>query len=144
MKRTYIVIAVIAIIAIAVSIISFHHASSRLEAHRSAIPSTAHLKELIAQGVVRVNAPKFVSASKTYAANLKADGQAVPSSVALQQLVAKGLLRPADVSGFAGMDVTVSLVADYANPQDVLLRIRMQDGSQSVALADGSVQLVSR
>jgi len=67
-----------------------------------------------------------------------------PTTVALQDLLAKGLLTPADVSGFAGMDVTVSLTANEMHPTDILMRVRMQDGSQFVALTDGSVQELPR
>ena len=92
----------------------------------------------------RVNALKIMTAAQTYAHDLKAHGLAVPATVALQDLIAQGLLTTADVSGFAGMDVTVSLVHADRSPQEVLMRVRLQDGSQIVALEDGSVQQVPR
>jgi hypothetical protein len=64
--------------------------------------------------------------------------------VALQDLIAKGLLRQADVGGFAGMDVTISLTASDGYPQDILMRVRLRDGSQVIAWKDGSVHEISR
>jgi len=92
----------------------------------------------------RMNDAKIFAAAQAYAHDLQAHGQPVPTTVALQDLLAKGLLTPADVSGFAGMDVTVSLTANEMHPTDILMRVRMQDGSQFVALTDGSVQELPR
>jgi len=123
MKRTLTVMAVVAVVLIAASVTYFTFTRP-------------------APG--RVNAPKILAAAQTYAHDLRAHGQAVPATVALQDLLARGLLSPADVSGFGGMEVTVSLTANDRNPQDILIRVRMQDGGQIVALADGSVQEVPR
>ena len=123
MKRILTVIAVAAVVMIAASITYF---------------------TLTRPTAGRVDAPKIMAAAQTYAHDLQAHGQAVPATVALRDLIAKGLLRPEDASGFAGMEVTVSLTVSESNPQDVLMRVRMQDGSQLVAMADGSVQSVSR
>jgi hypothetical protein len=123
MKRILTVVAVIAAVMIAASFIYFAFTRP-------------------ARG--RVDAPKIFAAAHTYAHDLQAHGTAVPATVGLQDLVAKGLLSPSDVSGFAGMDVTVSLNVSETDPQSVLMRVRMQDGSQIVTLADGSVQGVSR
>ena len=123
MKRTFTVVAVVAVVMIAVTFTYFTFTRP-------------------APG--RGDAPKILAAAQTYAHDLQAHGQPVPETVALRDLIAKGLVSPADASGFAGMDVTVSLTASDRNPQDVLTRVRMQDGSQIVALADGSVQRASR
>ena len=92
----------------------------------------------------RVNDAKIFSAAQTYAHDLRAHGLPVPATVALQDLLAKGLLTPADAGDFVGMDVTVSLTASEQHPTDVLMRVRMKDGSQFVALTDGSVQELPR
>ncbi|MGD0744839.1 MAG: hypothetical protein ABSA45_06760 [Verrucomicrobiota bacterium] len=123
MKRILTVIAVVAVMMIAASIAYFAFTCS-------------------APG--RVDAPKILAAAQAYAHDLQARGSVVPASVALQDLVSKGLLNPADVSGFAGMEVTISLTASDRRPQDILMRVRMHDGSQMVALADGSVLEVPR
>ena len=85
-----------------------------------------------------------MAAAQAYAHDLQVRGLAVPATVDLRDLVAKGLVNSADVSGFDGMQVTVSLAASIGNFQDVVMRVRLQDGSQLVALADGSIQAVSR
>jgi hypothetical protein len=89
----------------------------------------------------RVNGLRILAAARFYARDLQAHGQVVPATAPLHDLIAKGLLRPEDVSGFSGPDVSVSLTAVASHPRDVLMRVRMQDGSQIVVLADGSVHL---
>jgi hypothetical protein len=87
----------------------------------------------------QVNAAKIMNAANAYAQGLKEQGKTVPAAVNLKELIAQGLLAPNDVSGFAGMDVTVSLVMDRSH-QDVLMRARLPDGQEIVAFTDGSVQ----
>jgi len=92
----------------------------------------------------QMNALKIFAAAQTYSHDLRAQGLPVPATVALQDLLAKGLLTPADVSGFAGLEVTVPSTANDMNPNAILMQVRTQDGSQIVALADGSVQELPR
>ena len=87
-----------------------------------------------------VDAPKIFTAAKRYAAGLTAQGVPIPESVSLEVLIDRGLLTEADVSGFAGLEVSVSLSANESQPQEVLVRARLPDGREIVALADGSVQ----
>ncbi|MBI2925656.1 MAG: hypothetical protein HYY24_08125 [Verrucomicrobia bacterium] len=92
----------------------------------------------------RVNAEKIIAAIQAYARDLKASGATVPASVSLQELIARGLLKADDVSGFRGLEVTVSLTADETRPQEILLRARLPDGHEVAVLADGSVQQLQR
>lgn len=87
-----------------------------------------------------VNAAKIVAAAKIYGAGLKARGAFVPKVVPLQVLIDQRLLKPSDVSGFAGMDVSVSLSADMNRPQEVLIEARLANGQTMVLLADGSIR----
>ena len=87
-----------------------------------------------------VDAPKIFAAAKSYAAGLTAQGARIPASVSLKVLIDRGLLTEADVRGFAGLEVSVSLSANESRPQEVLVRARLPDGREIVALADGSVQ----
>ena len=119
MKRILSIVAVVAVVMIVASIINSSFTPPR-------IPS-------------RVNALAILAAAQSYAVDLRLHGQVVPATVALHDLMAKGLLRPDDVSGFSGMDVSVSLTANASQPHDVLMRVRMQDGSQIVVWTDGSV-----
>jgi hypothetical protein len=48
------------------------------------------------------------------------------------------------VSAFDGMEVTVYLSVNDTAPNAILMRAQLTDGSQIVALADGSVQEVAR
>ena len=86
-----------------------------------------------------INAPRLLEAAKSYADGLKAQGLTVPATVTLHELISRGLLTESDVKGFAGMEVIVSLKADESHPTEVLVRARMADGHEVVALTDGSV-----
>ena len=87
-----------------------------------------------------VDGSKLLSAVKIYKDDLKRQGMEVPVSVSLKELIARGLLSEGDVSGFSGMEVSVNLSADESRPQDILVRARLPDGAEIVALGDGSVQ----
>ena len=89
-----------------------------------------------------VNGSKVLAAARTYQDDLKRQGSDVPTSVSLKEMIARGLLTETDVSGFSGMDVTVTLPVDEGRPQTVLVRSRLPDGDEIVVLADGSVQQV--
>jgi hypothetical protein len=88
----------------------------------------------------QVDAAKIVTAAWSYSGALRTQGRPVPASVTLEELIQLGFLKEADVSGFAGMQVSVNLHADPKRPQDVLLRARLQDGTELITLADGTVQ----
>ena len=87
-----------------------------------------------------VDGIKIVTATKAYADDLKARGLPLPAAVSLKELITRGFLAQADVSGFAGTEVTVSLASKETRPHDVLMRARLADGHEIVALGDGSVQ----
>ena len=123
MKRTLIVMAVLTLMVVAGSAVYFA-SLSRHPGH--------------------VNAAKLLTAAKTYADGLKGQGLPVPTLVSMKELISRGLLTEGDVRGFAGMEVTVSLTADGSRPQEVLVRARLPDGNEIVALADGSVQQVRK
>lgn len=88
----------------------------------------------------RVDAARLLVAARTYADDLKARNVPVPAAVSLDELLARKLVTEAEVSGFDGMEVTVSLTANASRPQEILIRARMADGHEVVTLADGSVQ----
>ncbi len=92
----------------------------------------------------QVDASKIVSAAWSYSGDLRSKGRPVPESVTLEELIKLGFLAEADVSGFAGMQVSVNLHADPNRPKDVLLRARLQDGTELITLADGTVQQAGR
>jgi hypothetical protein len=83
---------------------------------------------------------KVLAAANAYSISLKNQGLWVPASVTLQELGMRGFLQPSDVAGFEGMQVTISLRPDESQPQDALMRVRLPDGQEVVALGDGSVQ----
>jgi hypothetical protein len=96
-------------------------------------PQTGHL-----------DAKKITAAVQAYSSKMKSQNQTLPPSVSLQELITKGFLKHEDVSAFDGMEVTVYLAVDETTPQAVLMRARLSDGSQIVALADGSIQQVAK
>ena len=88
--------------------------------------------------------PKLVAAMQTYSHDQVSHGRPLPSSVTLQDLVGGGYVSTNEVRDLGGADVTFYPTVSDSDPQAVLVRVRMPDGSQTVGLADGSVQSVSR
>jgi hypothetical protein len=64
----------------------------------------------------------------------------MPSSVSIRDLVGSGYISAEEVRDFDGMDVTIYPMTSEAYPQSILIRVRMSDGVQIVAMADGSIQ----
>jgi Flp pilus assembly protein CpaB len=95
-----------------------------------------------AQSVVRFQ--ELVSAAQSYSRDHISRGQSIPPTVTLQDLVSGGYLQAKDVRAFDGLDVAFYPTAGGNNPQAVLVRLRMADGTRMVALADGSVQQLPR
>jgi len=89
----------------------------------------------------KVNAQKIFTAAQTYTRDLKRQGIKIPDLVNLKELIARGLLQPSDVAGFAGAEVTVSLIANPNEPNTVLMRALFPDGQEMLTMGDGSVQL---
>ena len=90
------------------------------------------------------DAPKLVAAAQAFSRDQAAHGRPVPASVSLHELTSGGYIATNDVRAFDGMDVTVSLAASDAYPQSVLIHVRMSDGTEIAAMADGSVQQLPR
>jgi len=88
--------------------------------------------------------PKLMAAMQTYSHDQVSHGRPLPSSVTLQDLVGGGYVSTNEVRDLGGADVTFYPTVSDSDPQAVLVRVRMPDGSQTVGLADGSVQSVSR
>ena len=88
--------------------------------------------------------PKLAAAMRSYSHDQVSHGRPLPSSVTVQDLVSGGYISAGEVRDLGGADVTFYPSASESDPQAVLVRVRMLDGSQTVALADGSIQSVSR
>jgi hypothetical protein len=88
--------------------------------------------------------PKLAAAMRSYSHDQISHGRPVPSSVTVQDLVSGGYISAGEVRDLGGADVTFYPTVSESDPQAVLVRVRMSDGSQIVALADGSVGSVSR
>jgi hypothetical protein len=86
------------------------------------------------------DAPKLMTAIHAFSHDLMARAQPLPATVDLRALVSGGYISASDVRAFDGMEVTISLKADEANPQEILMRVRLPDGSLTALMADGSVQ----
>ncbi len=115
--------------------------ASALVAVLLAVGAVLYLSDFSRSLPSKCDAPKVMAAVQTYKTQLKSKGVTLPDSVNLQTLIANGLLRSEDVSAFQGMNVTVTLNSPQAlGPQDVLMRARLPDGTELVALTDGSVQ----
>jgi hypothetical protein len=86
----------------------------------------------------KIDGPKIIAAAGAYTRDLVAHKQPIPRTVSLNELLTRGYLKPGDVAAFQG------LASDTSNPQYVLMRVRMPDGSDVLLLGDGSVQQVAR
>jgi hypothetical protein len=84
-------------------------------------------------------APELMSAVHAFSHDVTASGKPLPDTVSLHELVNGGYISAADVHAFDGMDVTISLKAGEADPQAILMRARVPDGSVTALMADGSV-----
>jgi hypothetical protein len=92
----------------------------------------------------KVNGIRIVAAAQAFTRALKNAGQPIPPSVQLDELVAHGFLKSEDAAAFHGLDASVLLTGPDLGAKTVLMRVRLQDGSFLVLLADGSVQPVAR
>lgn len=90
------------------------------------------------------NLPKIVLAAQSYSRDKVAHGQPLPAYVSLRDLVASRYVSTEDVREFGGMDVTVYPRTNDTDPQAILIRVRMPDGTQIVAMGDGSIQQLAR
>jgi hypothetical protein len=94
------------------------------------------------------DAPKLAAAVQAFARDRAGRGQPLPASISLRDLVSGGYIATNDVHAFDGMDVTISLAASLAaldaDPQSILIHVRMPDGTHIVLLGDGSIQQVSQ
>lgn len=90
------------------------------------------------------DAPKIAAAVQAFSRDKTARGQPLPASVSLHELVSGGYIATNDVHAFDGMDVTISLTANDTYPQSILILVRMPDGTQIAAMADGSVQALAK
>jgi hypothetical protein len=88
--------------------------------------------------------PKLGMAVQSYSRDLTLHGQSLPSSVTLQDLASGGYISAEDVRQCAAMDITFYPTTSGSDPTFILVRVRMPDGVQIVALADGSVQELPR
>jgi hypothetical protein len=96
-------------------------------------PQTGHL-----------DAQKITTAVHAYSTATKSENQPLPPTISLQELIAKGFLKHEDVSAFDGWNVTVSLTANDAYPQSILMTATSSKGDKMVVMTDGSVAQVAK
>lgn len=88
--------------------------------------------------------PKIIAAAQAYTRALRQSHAPVPHAVPLQTLIDKGLLKPADVGSFQGLDAKVFLTGANTGGPDVLMTVRLSDGTDLVLLANGATQTIKR
>ena len=84
--------------------------------------------------------PKLAAAEQHYLRDLLSRGQPLPDTVTLRDLVSAGYISTDDVRSLDSADVTFYPTVTGANPGEILVRVRMSDGIETDAMADGSVQ----
>ena len=88
--------------------------------------------------------PKLAAAMRSYSDGQISHGRPLPSSVTVQDLVSGGYISAAEVRDLDGADVTFYPTVSETDPQAILVRVRLQDGSQIAAFADGSIAQLPR
>jgi len=83
---------------------------------------------------------KLAAAEQSYLRDHVSRGEPSPASVTLRNLVSGGYISTDDARAFDGMDVTFYPTVGDSDPLAVLVRVRMRDGVQIAAMADGSIQ----
>jgi Flp pilus assembly protein CpaB len=73
--------------------------------------------------------PKLVAAMQTYSHDQVSHGRPLPSSVTLQDLLGGGYISAAEVRDLGGADVTFYPTVNDSDPEAVVVRVRMADGS---------------
>jgi hypothetical protein len=91
-----------------------------------------------------LDAGKIAAAIHAYSSKMKLENQPLPPTTSLQELIANGFLKHEDVSAFDGWNVTVSLTADEAYPQSILMTATSSKDDKMFVMADGSVQQVAK
>ncbi|HAO80386.1 MAG TPA: hypothetical protein DCQ92_15740 [Verrucomicrobia subdivision 3 bacterium] len=97
-------------------------------------------KLILAIEALKNDPPKLVAAAQVFSRDRVSRGQPLPSAVTLRDLITGGNISAEDVRVFDGMDVTIYPMVSDTTPQAILIRVRMPDGFQIAAMADGSVQ----
>ncbi len=90
------------------------------------------------------NTPKLIAAVQAYSRDCTAKKQPLPPKVSLSELVDGGYISKDDVKAFDGMEVTISLGHDEINSKQVLMRVRLFDGTETALMVDGTVQAVPK
>jgi hypothetical protein len=85
-----------------------------------------------------------MAAVHAFARDQATRGRALPAWVSVGELVAGGYIASSDVPAFDGMEFSFSLTPNETRPQDILIRVRLPDGSVIAQLGDGSIQQLPR
>lgn len=86
------------------------------------------------------NLPKLLATFQRYSKDHAKDVHSLKDSISLQDLVAGGYLSAEDIRDYNGMDIVFYPNGNESSPQSILLSVRMPDGHQLAAMADGSIQ----
>ncbi len=87
-----------------------------------------------------IDAARLIAAVQAYSRDKKDEVKPIPGSLTLGELVAAGYLHTNEVVAFEGAEVTFLLDADLTRPREVIIRVRLRDGTQLVLLANGTAQ----
>jgi hypothetical protein len=88
--------------------------------------------------------PTLAAAVKRYSHDQIWRGRTPPPTVGTQDLVEGGYLFAGDARGLVDKNITFYFVSNENDPKAVLVRVKLSDGSEVDALADGSVQTVPK
>jgi uncharacterized protein YpmB len=83
---------------------------------------------------------RLVNSMREFSRDQAAAGQASSVAMSVPDLVKSGYLSSSDAKIFAGMDVTLTVTGDVNRPENILIQIRLDDGSVIAQRANGAIQ----
>ena len=126
--KPLIVCGIVAVMVVAYAISTASNLRHRAKANRT----VAALKSLSLE--------RLTTAAHGFARDHKVNDRAVT----LGSLLSAGYLRPEDVRGLEGEDVSISLTANETTPSAVLVRVRESNRFDVVLRSDGSIAMEAR
>lgn len=84
--------------------------------------------------------PALAAAVQRYSHDGIWRGRTLPPTVSLQELADGGYISQGEARDLSGANITFYPVSNQNDPNAILVRVQLSDGSQIVAVADGSIQ----
>jgi hypothetical protein len=81
---------------------------------------------------------RLVRATQEFIRDQTNVGQTAPVTVTLPELIKSGYLPASDARVFSEMDISLTVAGDVRRPENILMRVRLPDGSVVSQTMDGA------